>query len=113
MKIKFSVDQDYLPKKIHIIPSEDENADMLHEMSQNLYITNPVPEFIEDVKNGRYNHISDLEYDKILSVMKRLGLLFMMEDGQTSFPSKNIFDLLVALLYEYMLNRHLESSRIL
>ena len=112
MKIDFNVDQNYLPKKIHIIPDENENADTLHEMSQHLFIRNPVLEFAEDAKNGKYNHLSDREYEKLLSVMKRLSLLFLREDGKTSLPEQNVFDLLVALLYEYMLNRHSESSRI-
>lgn len=112
MKIDFTVDRNYLPKKIHIIPDENENADTLHEMSQHLYIKNPVPEFTENARKGKYNHLSDPEYEKILCVMKRLNLLFMKEDGKTSLPEQNIFDLLVILLDEYMLNRHSESSRI-
>lgn len=112
MKIDFTVDQNYLPKRIHIVPDGYENPDTLHEMSQHLYIKNPVLKFTEDAKNGKYNHLSDREYEKLLCIFKRLSLLFIMDDGKTSLPERNVFDLLVALLYEYMLNRHSESSRI-
>ena len=113
MKIDFTLDKHYLPEKIHIVSEQGENRDWLHTVSRNLIITNPVFEFTEHARSGDFNDLSDLDYEKVLSVMKRLSLLFMMGDGKTTLPGLNIFYLLEALLYEYMLNNHTESSRII
>lgn len=113
MKIEFTLDENYLPDKIRIAAEAGENKNWLHEVSRDLRIACPVGEFVEQVRLGRCNNFSDLDYEKVLSVMKRLSLLFMMGDGKTVLPSANVFDLLVVLLREYMLNHHNESSRIL
>lgn len=102
MKINFTIDKNYLPKKIRIIPDEHENTDTLHEMSRHLYIANPVLEFSDNAKKGEYDKLSDPEYERILSMMKRLNRLFIKKGNEKSLPAMNVFDLLVALLYKYM-----------
>ena len=113
MKIDYGLDKYYLPKKIHIIPSENEDPDVLHNMSTRLQILNPSLDFANAVKSGLYDKYSDEEYEKMLAVAKRLNLLFYSEKEKKALPSINIFDLTIRLLYEYMLNQHCEASRIL
>ena len=113
MKIDFTLDEFYLPDKIRIAAQAGENKNWLHAVSRNLRIENPVGEFVENVRLGKCNNFSDLEYEKVLSVMQRLSLLFIMGDRKTILPTINVFELLVVLLREYMLNNHNESSRII
>ena len=38
MKIEYGLDRYFLPKKIHIVPSANEDIDVLHSMSSRLRI---------------------------------------------------------------------------
>lgn len=113
MKIEYGLDRYCLPKKIHIVPSASEDIDVLHSISSRLRIENPSIEFANAAKLGLYNKYSDAEYEKMLAVAKRLNLLFYSKEEKRPESNINIFDLLVRLLYEYMLNNHNEASRIL
>lgn len=86
---------------------------MLHNISSRLIIENPSLAFAKSAKQGAFDNFTDEEYEKILEVAKKLNSLFYSEKHNKTAPSINIFDLLVRLLYEYMLNTHNEASRIL
>ena len=113
MQIEYELDRDCLPKKIHIIPSKHEDIEMLHNISSRLIIENPSLAFVNSAKQGLFNNFTDEEYEKILAVAKRLNSLFYSEKDNKPKANINIFDLLVRLLYEYMLNNHDAESRIL
>ena len=113
MKIDYDLDRHCLPKTLHIIPSKNEDPDFLHNMSVRLMIENPSLDFASAAKAGQFDRFSDIEYEKLLAVAKRLNLLFFSEKDKKVLPSINIFDLTIRLLYEYMLNQHNEASRIL
>ena len=104
IQIEYELDRYCLPKKVHIIPSIHEDVEMLHNISSRLIIENPTLAFADSAKQGVFDKYSDAEYEKILSVVKRLNLLFYSEKDNISKANINIFDLLVRLLYEYMLN---------
>lgn len=86
---------------------------MLHNISSRLIIENPSLAFVNSAKQGLFNNFTDEEYEKILAVAKRLNSLFYSEKDNKPKANINIFDLLVRLLYEYMLNNHDDESRIL
>ena len=113
MQIEYELDRDCRPKKIHIIPSKHEDIEMLHNISSRLIIENPSLAFVNSAKQGLFNNFTDEEYEKILAVAKRLNSLFYSEKDNKPKANINIFDLLVRLLYEYMLNNHDDESRIL
>ena len=113
MQIEYELDKDCLPKKIHIIPSKHEDIEMLHNISSRLIIENPSLAFVNSAKQGLFDKYTDEEYEKILAVAKRLNSLFYSEKDKNPRATINIFDLLVRLLYEYMLNNHDAESRIL
>ena len=113
MQIEYELDRYCLPKKIHIIPSKHEDIEMLHNISSRLIIENPSLAFVNSAKQGLFNNFTDEEYEKILAVAKRLNSLFYSEKDNKPKANINIFDLLVRLLYEYMLNNHDDESRIL
>lgn len=113
MKIDYGLDRYCLPKQIHIVPSQGEDIDKLHNMASRLLIENPAIDFTKAAKSGLLNKFDDDQYDAMLAVIKRLNLLFIPPEAEKSEPAINIFDLLVRLLYEYMLNLHSECSRIL
>ena len=113
MKIEYGLDRYFLPKKIHIVPSANEDIDVLHSMSSRLIIENPSLAFVNSAKQGLFDKYTDEEYEKILAVAKRLNSLFYSEKDNKPKANINIFDLLVRLLYEYMLNNHDDESRIL
>lgn len=113
MQIEYEIDKDCLPKKIHIIPSKHEDIEMLHNISSRLIIENPSLAFVNSAKQGLFDKYTDEEYEKILAVAKRLNSLFYSEKDEKPKATINIFDLLVRLLYEYMLNNHDDKSRIL
>ena len=113
MQIEYELDRDCLPKKIHIIPSKHEDIEMLHNISSRLIIENPSLAFVNSAKQGLFDKFTDEEYEKILAVAKRLNSLFYSEKDNKPKANINIFDLLVRLLYEYMLNNHDDESRIL
>ena len=113
MKIEYSIDRYCQPKKIHIVPSPNEDIDVLHSISSRLIIENPSIEFVSAAKLGTFDKYNDEQYEKILAVAKRLNLLFYSKEKKRAEANINIFNLLVRLLYEYMLNNHNETSRIL
>ena len=113
MQIEYELDKDCLPKKIHIIPSKHEDIEMLHNISSRLIIENPSLAFVNSAKQGLFDKFTDEEYEKILAVAKRLNSLFYSEKDNKPKANINIFDLLVPLLYEYMLNNHDDESLIL
>ena len=113
MQIEYELDKDCLPKKIHIIPSKHEDIEMLHNISSRLIIENPSLSFVNSAKQGLFDKYTDEEYEKILAVAKKLNSLFYSEKDEKPKATINIFDLLVRLLYEYMLNNHDDESRIL
>ena len=113
MQIEYELDRDCLPKKIHIIPSKHEDIEMLHNISSRLIIENPSLSFVNSAKQGLFDKYTDEEYEKILAVAKKLNSLFYSEKDEKPKATINIFDLLVRLLYEYMLNNHDDESRIL
>ena len=113
MQIEYELDRECLPKKIHIIPSKHEDIEMLHNISSRLIIENPSLAFVSSAKQGLFDKYTDEEYEKILAVAKKLNSLFYSEKDNKPKANINIFDLLVRLLYEYMLNNHDDESRIL
>ena len=113
MQIEYELDRECLPKKIHIIPSKHEDIEMLHNISSRLIIENPSLAFVNSAKQGLFDKFTDEEYEKILAVAKRLNSLFYSEKDNKPKANINIFDLLVRLLYEYMLNNHDDESLIL
>lgn len=113
MQIEYELDRECLPKKIHIIPSKHEDIEMLHNISSRLIIENPSLAFVNSAKQGLFDKFTDEEYEKILAVAKRLNSLFYSEKDNKPKANINIFDLLVRLLYEYMLNNHDDESQIL
>ncbi len=113
VKIEYGLDRYCLPTQIHIVPSKNEDIDMLHNAACRLLIENPAIDFSKAAKAGLLDKYNDDQYDAMLSVIKRLNLLFIPPKEDKSGPVINIFDLLVQLLYEYMLNQHSEVSRIL
>lgn len=113
MRIEYDLDWHHMVKTIHIVPSPNENADNLHIVATRLFIDNPAIKFSKDTKAGLYNSYSDEDYDKCLQICKRLSLLFCPPNSNKPEATVNLFDLTVRLLYEYMLNNHSESSRII
>ena len=113
MRIEYGLDRYCLPTQIHIVPSEDEDPEMLHNMASRLIVDNPAIAFSDMVKAGKLNSYDDDEYEKLLAVVKRLNLLFIPPNAEKPEPQGNLFELFVKLLYEFMLNQHSESSRIL
>lgn len=113
MQIEYVLDKDCLPKKIHIIPSKHEDIEMLHNISSRLIIENPSLAFVNSAKQGLFDKYTDDEYEKILAVAKRLNSLFYSEEDKKPKATMNIFDLLVRLLYDYMLDNPDDESRIL
>lgn len=113
MKLDYGLDRFYLPTKIHIIPSKDEDPDFLHNCSMKMMVENPSLDFANAAKAGAFDNYSDEEYEKLLAVAKRLNLLFYSEKDNKPLTAINIFDLTIRLLYEYMLNQHSEVSRVL
>ena len=113
MQIEYELDRECLPKKIHIIPSKHEDIEMLHNISSRLIIENPSLAFVNSAKQGLFNNFTDEEYEKILAVAKRLNSLFYSEEDKKPKATMNIFDLLVRLLYDYMLDNPDDESRIL
>ena len=113
MQIEYELDRECLPKKIHIIPSKHEDIEMLHNISSRLIIENPSLAFVSSAKQGLFDKYTDEEYEKILAIAKRLNSLFYSEKDNKPKANINIFDLLVRLLYEYMLNNHDDESQIL
>ncbi len=113
MRIEYGLDRYFLPKQIHIVPCPNEDVNVLHSMASRLIVQNPAIKFSEDAKAGLYNDFSDDEYEKALAVVKRLSLLFQPPKAEKSESEIDLFNLTVRLLYEYMLNQHSESSRII
>ena len=113
MQIEYELDRECLPKKIHIIPSKHEDIEMLHNISSRLIIENPSLAFVSSAKQGLFDKYTDEEYEKILAVAKKLNSLFYSEKDNKTAPSINIFDLLVRLLYDYMLDNPDDESLIL
>ncbi len=113
MRIEYDLDRNHMVKTLHIVPSPEESADELHIVATRLFIDNPAIKFSEDVKKGQYDSYSDSEYDKCLQICKRVSLLFCPPNSNKPEATVNLFDLTVRLLYEYMLNNHSESSRII
>ena len=113
MRIEYDLDRNFLVKTLHIVPTSDENVDELHSIATRLYVDNPAIKFSEDAKAGLFNNYSDNEYDKCLQICKRLSLLFCPPNGGKAEAKINLFELTVKLLFEYMLNNHSESSRII
>lgn len=113
MRIEYGLDRYCLPTQIHIVPSEGEDPEMLHNMASRLIVDNPAIAFSDMVKAGKLNSYDDDEYEKLLAVVKRINLLFIPSNADKPVPQINLFNLTVRLLYEYMLNQHSESSRII
>ncbi len=113
MRIEYGLDRYCLPKQIHIVPSEGEDPEILHNMASRLLIENPAIAFSDMAKAGKLNSYDDEEYEKLLAVVKRLNLLFIPPNSDKPVPQINLFDMVIQLLYEYMLNQHSESSRII
>ena len=113
MQIEYELDRECLPKKIHIIPSKHEDIEMLHNISSRLIIENPSLAFVNSAKQGLFDKYTDEEYEKILAVAKRLNSLFYSEKDKKPKATMNIFDLLVRLLYDYMLDNPDDESLIL
>ena len=111
MKIKYSLDSTSLPKKISIIQSQDEDIAYLAEISKRLLIENPSLDFCSAAKLGLMDQYDDVQYQKMLTVAKRLNLLFYDEEKKRPLPEIGLFDLTIRLLYEYLLNHHDEESR--
>ena len=66
MWLKYSLDKDFLPAHIHIMPSVGEAPTNLHNISSRLIIDNPAVQFTTDAKAGLYNQYSDEDYAKML-----------------------------------------------
>ena len=52
MKLDYGLDRFYLPTKIHIIPSKDEDPDFLHNCSMKMMVENPSLDFANAAKAG-------------------------------------------------------------
>lgn len=113
MRIDYGLDRYCLPKQIHIVPSEGEDPQVLHDIASRLLVENPAIAFSDMAKAGKLNSFTDDEYEKLLAVVKRLNLLFIPPNSDKPVPQINLFDMVILLLYEYMLNQHSESSRII
>ncbi len=113
MRINYGLDSFCLPKQIHIVPSEGEDPQVLHDIASRLLVENPAIAFSDMAKAGKLNSYDDEEYEKLLAVVKRLNLLFIPPNSDKPVPQINLFDMVIQLLYEYMLNQHSESSRII
>lgn len=112
MQIQYSIDRYSLPKKIHIIPSADEDPAVLAKMASHLTIENPAIQFSEWAKEGKLDAFDDDKYDKLLAVVKRLNLLFWNKKTKRPERQVGLFDLTIQLLYEYMLCHISDNSRI-
>ncbi len=114
MQIDYQMDHyTFLPSKLHILPSGYDDESMLKNAATRLRVDNPCIKFSEDAKAGKFDELSDLDYERALSVCKRLGLLFYDENGVKMSKDIGIFDLLTVLLWEYIINNHSEPSRII
>ena len=113
MEIKYNLDRFYLPKTIHIVAGPGEDKDELARISSRLLVDNPAVAFAHAATNHEFDQLSDSEYDKLLVVVARLSLLFADPQTGKSVQSLDLFSICIRLLQEYMLNNHVEASRIL
>ena len=112
MQIQYSIDRFSLPRKIHIIPSADEDPAALAKIASRLTIENPAIQFSDLAKEGKLDVFDDEQYEKMLAVVKRLNLLFWNKDEKRPERQLGLFDITIQLLYEYMLNNISDNSRI-
>ena len=62
MNISYYITEDTFPQKACIIPSANEDPDILHNIAIQLpHITNPCIIFSEEVKEGKYDELSEEE----------------------------------------------------
>ena len=109
MNISYYITEDTFPQKACIIPSANEDSDILHNIAIQLpHITNPGITFSEEVKEGKYDELSDDEYDFQIYVCKELGKLWNDSETGKGARSITIFELLVRLLDIYIKNARLE-----
>ncbi len=86
-------------------PEENESEDMLYQLAQMLRVQNPAISFTKEVKAGKYNYLSDDEYDIVLQRIKYISECFFNK-GEYS----NIFQLLVnAMKYMMQYDKYLKD----
>lgn len=109
MNIIYYITEDTFSQKACIIPSANEDPDILHNIAIQLpHITNPCIIFSEEVKEGKYDELSDDEYDLQIYVCKELGKLWNDSETGKGARSITIFELLVRLLDIYIENARFE-----
>ena len=116
MELSYTVTADSFSQHTRILPSSNENPDMLHNIAVQLPpITHPGVIFSNEALQHKYDSLSDEEYDFQLYMCKKLGELWENPATGKGLHSISIFELLTRLLdtniEKIRLEYYSESSR--
>ena len=100
MKLSLEIDEAHVTG-FKILLEDNEDDAYFNRLSKELLIKNPAIEFSEDAKQGKYNDLSDEEYEKLLQEVKLFCTLFQNED-EKNIPYINVFELTEKLLNVYL-----------
>ncbi len=103
MQLSYMVTANSFSQHTRIIPSTNENPDMLHNIAVQLpAITHPGVIFSDEALQHKYDSLSDEEYDFQLYMCKKLGELWENPATGKGLHSISIFELLTRLLDAYI-----------
>lgn len=98
MKLSYSIEPDGTLRDVEFIGATGrEQVLTVKGALQVLQLEDPVSDFIEAVKRGEYDNMSDEEYDHVLLTMRCLHELFRFPDrpkDATPPPQMNVLSLL-------------------
>ena len=96
MELKYDVNTDSSISNVHFNGLDGcERVTSLKQALEVLQIENPAVGFTRSAKSGLYDHISDAEYYRMLSVVERIALLWRYDDDKP--PDKSTQQSLNAL----------------
>ncbi len=102
MKIDFTLSESYYPKNVRIIP-ELEVPDTLHELAMQLPdIVNPAIIFSKETHDGKYNDLTDEDFEAAIHAIKSLQTFWYDPEGKKNNQYITVFDLLIKLLEEFL-----------
>ena len=99
MELKYDVNSDGIIVNAHFNGLTGcERVSSLKQALELLKVENPALIFMKDVKDGVYDHFTDADYNRMLSAVEAISLLWRYEgdlpEGKTTQPSMNVMTLL-------------------
>lgn len=102
MQLDFNLNDNNYPQNVRILPG-NADSDRLHDIVVRLPdIENPSLCFSTDVRSGKYNDMTDEEFEAMLHAMKSLNALWFDRNEKKTLPSAGVFDLLIRLIENYI-----------